>query len=161
MAAFYPKLKIDLTRLEKVHNLLKSTGLKYALGAKWFFPFVKPKTGYVDCSGYVGGVLSLATDDEISWEGLGTWHLNERMRLYPLEKCKPEDAGAKDGVLRCAIMLAGNGVSIGHTCLILNGVTYESYGGHGVGNRVWTGKGWQGRSTVYVLTARPTTQKGG
>ncbi|MBC7808497.1 MAG: hypothetical protein H7145_20375 [Akkermansiaceae bacterium] len=160
-SAEYPfaTLALDLAALVSLHKrLIGEVG--YRLGAKCA---VGDTPENIDCSGYVGWLLSNVTPTPLrsviarDIVGLGTWHLSEWLKKSGFKRSTVDSGRRTDGVLRVAITLAARNpvtgrMGIGHIALVWNGRTIESHGGRGVNSREWTGKGWQGRCAVFVLS---------
>ncbi len=160
-SAGYPftTLALDLTRLQSLHQRLTGA-VGYRLGAKCAADDTPEN---IDCSGYVGWLLSNATAPPLrsviarDIVGLGTWHLSEWLKKSGFKRSTVDSGKLADGALRVAITLAARNpvtgrLGIGHIALVRDGRTIESHGGRGVNSREWTGKGWQGRCAVYVLS---------
>lgn len=134
----------------------KMSGCKYKLGAKAPAAYFKPGTGVqikdiksIDCSGFVRLLIYKACGVVIpdgSWNQ-GKWFEDQGFKV------SNTDAGKlKDGILRVAILPQQPGPGVGrHIAFILDGKTYESRSGKGVGSRKWNGLGWQGKCKVYVV----------
>jgi hypothetical protein len=81
----------------------------------------------------------------------GSWNQGQYLREHGFKVSRPIDCFRRDGYLRVLVMRAKDGRP-GHIAFCLNGRTYESYGGHGPGSRLFTMlTTFQRTATVYVL----------
>jgi hypothetical protein len=114
----------------------KMKGCKYKLGAKASSLDVQlSDVREIDCSGFIRLILhkcGVKFPDGSYTQG--KWLEDNHFKPTTTDACK-----LKDGVLRIAWMLPKDGGGIGHIAFVLNGKTYESWGGHGVGSRPFTG----------------------
>jgi len=123
--------QVDLTKFDDRFKAL--LGVKYKLGAK--DPYLGAPSSqieYLDCSGF--------TRDEIySAAGVVIPDGSYIQREYFEKVLSPVPYGPAQNDLLIFFLTAGvNGVgSVGHVGFARNGVTYECYGGHGVGSRPW------------------------
>jgi cell wall-associated NlpC family hydrolase len=128
----------------------KMRGCKYELGAKAkSLGDQLASIGTIDCSGFhrlmIFKLAGVAIPD-------GSWNQGEYYRENHFKPSTVDAGKLKDGILRAAILPQQPGPGVGrHIVFILNGRTYESYGGNGPGSRSWTGRGWQGKCKVFVL----------
>ena len=105
---------------------------------------------YIDCS----GAFRL-----IAWKFAGaklpdgSWHQARWLDDNGFKVSDVASAKLKDGHLR-AFQLPPSPGRVGHIGFVLDGKTYESYGGQGAGSREWNGAGWQGRCKVWVLARK-------
>jgi cell wall-associated NlpC family hydrolase len=113
--------------------------VKYKMGAKPPLNGVAGKDfTQSDCSGFVRWILWLATNGHLILPS-GSWYQWEWCKdrdFKPTAGGYAEGAALHDRRLRIAFFGAKRGRA-GHVWLILNGNTYESYGGRGVGSRKW------------------------
>lgn len=128
----------------------KMKGCRYRLGAK--APSLDTQLADIDdidCSGYVRLMVYKACGEVIpdGSYNQGRWFETHHFKESTLANCK-----LKDGVLRLLWMLPKNGGGVGHIAFCLNGKTYESYGGHGPGSRLFSGLSkFQKVARVFVL----------
>jgi LysM repeat protein len=126
---------IDVASVLALHNELDH--VTYELGAKARMSADPSSIRKIDCSGYVRFVLYNASNGRVDCSPNGgtwwqeKWCNDNRLASSPYDQ---NGAGASDGKLRIAFKKSGG---IGHVWLLHNGYTYESYGGHGVGRKVW------------------------
>lgn len=134
----------------------KMSNCKYSLGAKAPADYFKSGTGVqikdikqIDCSGFVRLMIYKACGVLIpdgSWYQ-GKWFEDQGFKVSTTEACK-----LKDGVLRLLWMTPTQGSGTGHIAFCLDGRTYESYGGKGVGSRLFSGLSkFQKVSKVFVV----------
>jgi hypothetical protein len=110
--------------------------VKYLFGAK-------PKLGSIpgiafnraDCSGFVRWLIDSATEHKNIMPD-GSWNQWQWCKQQGFKETSYLNCGLKDNRLRIAFMRAKDGEA-GHVWLIVNGLTIESYGGHGTGRRKW------------------------
>lgn len=126
----------------------------YGLGKK-IKPGQEPGRGgftQVDCSGFVREAMRRATNLGGSFPD-GSVVQHDWVRKKGFSADTVEAASKRDGAVRI-VFLSPNSTSsgIGHVALVHNGTTFESHGGVGPDSRTWTGEGWQGKTSVYVLT---------
>jgi hypothetical protein len=128
----------------------KMKGCRYKLGAK--APHLDVQlvdVGEIDCSGFTRLIVYKACGTIIP-DG-------SYFQLKYLEDCRFKESKVAygllaDNILRMFVLPQQPGIGVGrHVGFILNGKTYESYGGHGPGSRPWTGKGYQAKCRVFVL----------
>ncbi|MCC7229270.1 MAG: C40 family peptidase [Fimbriimonadaceae bacterium] len=129
----------------------KMKDCKYLLGAKAPFLGVQlADVKEIDCSGYTRLIVSKACGEVIP-DGSAKqleWLIENHFKESTVEAGK-----LKDGILRMFVLPQQPGKGVGrHVGFILNGRTYESYGGHGPGSRPWSGKGYQRKCRVFVLS---------
>jgi len=158
----WPHLDLDPEHLKELVALM--AGCKYKLGAKApSLDFQLASIKQIDCSGFVRLMIYKLTmlSDPFS-KGLvipdgsfnqGEWFEKNNFKPSDTESCK-----LLDGKLRLLWMTPKQGGGVGHIAFVLNGVTYESYGGHGPGSRKFTGKSnFQKIAKVFVLALPITT----
>ncbi len=148
----WPQLEVSIQKILDNHKEMVNPGNQYGLGSK-ISPDVDPEeadTMPVDCSGYVRYLLiRSATVGGFTFPD-GSVVQQDAVRAKGFKISSVASAMAKDGVLRIAFFKPGKG-RVGHVALVLNGRTIESHGGTGPNSREWTGEGWQGACSVYVL----------
>jgi cell wall-associated NlpC family hydrolase len=150
-AAFgWPTLPVNVPMLVATVAQMVAEQVQYHLGAKAPRLSCQPsEIDAIDCSGLVryalyrasGVTLPDGSVNQHDWcDAQGFKHSNV-------------DAGKiTDGALRIAFLSPAAGGGVGHVSLIHMGRTLESHGGMGPDRRPWTGLGWQGKCSVYVLT---------
>lgn len=148
----WPTLPIDKALLLTLVERTVQPGNQYGFGDK--VP-VNADSSYVrdhpvDCSGYVRWLVNRSTRAEcLIPDGSAVQH--DWVRETGFKKSSSDSCFKNDGVVRIVFLSPSAGGGIGHVALVLDGETMESHGGTGPDQRPWTGKGWQGRSSVYVL----------
>lgn len=127
----------------------KMKGCKYKLGAKAPFTAQLADIKEIDCSGFVRLLIHKGCGVVIPDGSFnqGSWFESNHFKVSDTASCK-----LKDGILRLLWMTPKQGGGIGHIAFCLNGNTYESYGGHGPGSRMFTGLSkFQKVAKVFVL----------
>jgi hypothetical protein len=165
----WPTVALDVTTLTECLRVCRARRVGYRMGAKvtdWRQPMGEVSGGCMalDCSGFVGWALAVATGGALSRLcDLGSVQQHEWCAAVGFKPSTVDAAKRADGILRIAFLapVPPSGRRRGHPghVALVRGApsnqdaeTLESYGGHGPGARPWTGKGWQAEATVYVLT---------
>lgn len=131
----YETLPIDPQDISVLTAKMK--GCKYKLGAKAKLDAQLADIKQIDCSGFARLMIAKMCGVEIPD---GTTHQHRYFSEGHFKPTSTDYCKLSDGVLRVCVMTpAMNGQPWGHICFVLNGKTYESYGGHGVGSRPFTG----------------------
>jgi len=111
----------------------------------------------LDCSGFVRDCLFRSLGDPGDFDiPDGSDAIHQWAIAAGLKQSEPADAGAADHIWRIAFLqptVSHDG--IGHVLLIRDGTTYESYGGHGPGTRVWGSSNFMSLMKVFVLALPP------
>lgn len=128
---------VDKTYLQHLHAECMALPVRYEMGAKPPSVLKVPiGTMKCDCSGYARWLLYHATHGALLLPD-GSW--NEYAALLA-DGFKPSAAAntvLHDGHVRVCVHIADERDETGHIWIVLNGRTYECYGGHGVGSRNW------------------------
>jgi hypothetical protein len=128
------------------------TKIKYSLGAKPRMGAI-PGLGFgkADCSGFVRWLVYGASHGKVSMPD-GSWHQQRWCERMGFKRTSYGTFGLNDDRLRIAFISPKKG-KIGHVWLCINGMTIESYGGHGAGRRPWnTPVLLRNVDSCYVLT---------
>lgn len=108
----------------------------------------------IDCSGFVQYVIYHSALSPIRWPA-GSYNQEVYCRDAGFRRVPYDDASLQDDWLRIAFLPSRNG-NPRHVWFILNGVTLESYGGHGPGSRPWdTARLRNNVSACYELSPVP------
>ena len=128
----------------------KMRGCRYRLGAKAdSLDQQLAEIDHIDCSGFTRILVYKACGTVIPD---GSWHQREYLRKSRFKQSTVDAGKLKDGMLRMFVLPQQPGPGVGrHVGFILNGMTYESYGGNGPGSRAWTGRGYQAKCEVFVI----------
>ncbi len=131
----YETLEIDPNEIAVLTAKMK--GCKYKLGAKASFDQQLADIKEIDCSGYFRLLVHKACGEVIPD---GTYAQHRYFKNGHFKPTSGDYCKLHDGVLRVCVMTpAMNGQAWGHIAFVLNGRTYESYGGNGPGSRAFTG----------------------
>jgi hypothetical protein len=136
----YPLFAVDLIRFHTYFNRALEVPVLYHLGAKCPgdklgeispFPF-----SVVDCSGWVQAHLFYATRGAVQISD-GNWNEESYFVAKKFKRGVAPDCGKQDAVLRVCVHRPDHLETVGHTWLVLDGETYESYSARGVHSRDW------------------------
>jgi hypothetical protein len=153
----YPYALLEFTDQNKPAEYcqgLESQGTSYGLGAK-----ADPlgcdlsQIRSIDCSGFVRDCLyrSLGRPDDFDFPD-GSVDQHEWVKAKGFKESTVQDASDHDSIWRVAYLSPESmSEGIGHTLLIRDGQTCESYGGHGPGSREWLSESFMEKMSVYVL----------
>lgn len=150
MPELYETLDIDPHDIPVLTKKLENLGCKYKLGAKASsidaqFADIRA----IDCSGFTRLIVRRCGGPVIP-DGSAmqlNWLVDNHFKPSSVEYAK-----LHDDILRMFVLPQQPGKGVGrHVGFVLNGMTYESYGGHGPGSRPWTGKGYQAKCRVFVV----------
>ena len=147
----YNVIPVNLTALNELFGKVNGK-VGYWLNAK---PRAGAKPGTFklsDCSGFVRWLLPLICTEHIDIPDGSVhqrlWCAKQGFKLTSYKTSAP----LKDGRLRIAF-IRPKGRKVGHVWLVLNGHTMESYGGHGIGRRLYSeGVLMRRVSDCFVLT---------
>ena len=150
------QLQIDIARVRKFLNdcITAHPRVTYGLGAKVPFHGAVPGVDFkkIDCSGFVREAIRLATNPSAPFPD-GSVVQHDWVRNKKFQPVTIADGALDDNHVRIAFLRPQDAPShIGHVVLLSAGRTIESHGGVGPDSRPWTGKGWQSKAFVYVLT---------
>lgn len=108
---------------------------------------------FLDCSGFTRDALFRSTGKQ---EGFpipdGSVNQHEWCNAMKFKTSTVQDAMECDGRWRWAFLTPEQGGGIGHTLLIYNGWTWESFGHHGPGSRKWPLAPFMRRMEIYVIS---------
>lgn len=151
----YPQLDMKVEKLIALTMSLEKAGFAYGFGSK-----ISPLTlqaeevpaahRRVDCSGFVRWAIFHACGGLTIPDGSQNqhdWFEQNKFKISDTNSCL-----LKDDVIRIAFLAPHDTPSgIGHVLFVVNGLTYESHGGHGPDSRKYEKHGWMSRLHVYVL----------
>jgi hypothetical protein len=104
----------------------------------------------IDCSGYARLLVYHCTDGETIMPD-GSFNQNEWCKTQGFKRTEYKNASLSDDRLRIAFIRPPSHNR--HVWLIINGMTIESFGGHGPGRRVWNSNVLKSNvDDCYVLT---------
>lgn len=138
-------LPISANKVVKLFRELIGNRVGYGMGCKakdvkvWYPLFIDQQgqfTHKVDCSGAVRLIAYHASGGAVILPD-GSYNQHEAIKALNLRKSNWYACGRKDNLLRIAFHLPDQRDETGHVWFILNGETWESYGGHGPGSRPW------------------------
>lgn len=139
MIAGYPNMPIDYDRLTEYLRACEAHGVTYGFGSKCpeahigKLPIVY---GEIDCSGFFRTAICYATNEELTPPD-GSYTQGDWLSAKGYKATKPEYCGLQDGHVRVCVHHPDDLDGTGHIWIVRNGVTTESYGGHGPGSRAW------------------------
>lgn len=133
----YSMVPVDLPYMKQLHMDCQAIPVRYKMGAKPpHIEAVPIGTDKSDCSGYMRWLLYHATHGALLLPD-GSWNEYAALLKDGFKPSLAANAAAHDGHVRVCIHVADNRDETGHIWTVVNGVTYECYGGHGVGSRAW------------------------
>lgn len=105
----------------------------------------------IDCSGFIRCVIAAATRERVMMPD-GSYIQNDWCAERGFKRSVYANAALEDGHWRLCFHRPNSEDEIGHVWLVHNGVTTESYGGHGPGHRAWSSPVLLALATdVYVV----------
>jgi hypothetical protein len=109
--------------------------------------------GAVDCSGEFRWLLFHALGQPGDFDVPdGSWNQGQWMAAAGFKESQVQDGSNVDGYIRAAWMTPEQtGESSGHIFMCCNNITFESYGGHGPGQRTFSQTPILQNGTWYVL----------
>lgn len=147
----WPTLELDRDKMLALTNWCTSHDVGYKLGAKapWLGCDVS-EIRAIDCSGFVRYLAYQASSGSVVLPD-GSVNQHEAFFAGGFKRSSVGSGRLQDGILRIAFLRPEDGDGVGHVAFLLNGRTLESHGHHGPDRRLWTGQGWMGKCSVYVV----------
>lgn len=127
---------INLKALQTFAHALMLNGVSYRMGAKVKMEAPIGTIRQIDCSGFVRRAIYESTKSGLLIPD-GSWHQHEWVAdRLPRVPYSAVDRPESDATLFLAF-IAPTKNHAGHVWFVCRGDTFESYGGRGVGSRVW------------------------
>lgn len=133
-------MPLDTAKLEGGLHQCEAVPVHYGMGDKAPEPFSFPPNFHaIDCSGFARWVIFHATGGDVLMPD-GSYVQSDWCEQHGFKKTDYANAANHDGHVRIAFHHPGGrgGDGTGHVWIILNGMSLESYGGHGPGSRSYS-----------------------
>ena len=136
----WPTVPLALGRLQAYLAACVARSVGYGLGCKapaQFLDACPPEYRLIDCSGWVRAALANATRMRTLVPD-GSVNMNDWCGAQGLKRSNLVSTMLRDNIVRIAFHRPNDADNIGHVWLTYNGMTMESWGGHGPGSRPWS-----------------------